>query len=80
MDILGKIRWYTVSLIRNISGIISIILLPFVFLIAFLSRFAKRKYDIGLGPMPLINNIYFKKALESQGYTVQTYVTSVMSG
>ncbi len=77
MDILGKIRWYTVSLIRNISGIISIILLPFVFLIAFLSRFAKRKYDIGLGPMPLINNIYFKKALESQGYTVQTYVTSL---
>lgn len=72
-----KIKWYTVSLERNICGMISIVLMPVVFLIAFLSRFSKRKYDVGLGPLPLINNIYFKKALESQGYSAQTYVTGL---
>ncbi len=77
MNIIAKIRWYSVSLIRNICGILSIVLMPIVFLIAFLSRFYKRKYDIGIGPVPLINNIYFKKALESQGYSVQTYVTGL---
>lgn len=77
MSIIAKIRWYFVSLIRNISGIISIILIPIVFLIAFLSRFINKKYDIGIGPVPLISNVYFKKALESRGYSVQTYVTSL---
>lgn len=66
-----------VSLIRTINGIISIILMPVVFLIAFLSRFVKKKYDIGIGPVPLINNVYFKKALETLGYSVQTYVTDL---
>jgi len=77
MKIVEKIRWYTVSLERNICGIISIVLMPVVFSIAFLSRFFKRKYDVGLGPLPLISNIYFKKALESQGYSAQTYVTGL---
>ncbi len=77
MDMIAKIRWYMVSLIRNISGIISILLMPVIFLIAFLSRFVKKKYDIGIGPVPMINNVHFKKALESQGYSVQTYVTGL---
>lgn len=72
-----SVRWYIVSLIRNISGILSIALMPIIFLIAFLSRFCKRKYDVGIGPVPLINNIYFKRAIESQGYSVQTYVTGL---
>jgi len=77
LNIISKVRWYTVSLIRNISGIISIVLMPIVFLIAFFSRFLKKKYDIGIGPVPLISHVYFKKALESQGYSVQTYVTDL---
>lgn len=36
-----------------------------------------RAVDIGLGPEPLINNIYHKKALLRRGYTVETFVTSI---
>lgn len=72
--VMKKIDWYAVSLIRNVSGALFVIFMPVVFLIAFLSRFVKKKYDIGLGPVPMINNVYFKKSLESQGYSAQTYV------
>jgi hypothetical protein len=41
------------------------------------SRFFPRRIDIGLGPEPLINNVYHKRALEKYGYTAQTFVTSV---
>jgi glycosyltransferase involved in cell wall biosynthesis len=33
--------------------------------------------DVGLGPEPLINNVYHKKALESAGYSAQTFVNQV---
>jgi glycosyltransferase involved in cell wall biosynthesis len=33
-----------------------------------------RKIDVGLGPEPLINNIYHKRALEKYGYTAETFV------
>jgi glycosyltransferase involved in cell wall biosynthesis len=36
--------------------------------------FVKKKFDIGLGPHPLINNIYHKKALELYGYSARTFV------
>lgn len=45
------------------------LLIPF----AFFSRYRKKIIDIGLGPQPLINNIYHKKALEQQGYSVETF-------
>lgn len=45
------------------------------FVIALYARFfAKRQFDVGLGPQPLINNIYHKKALERFGYTAKTFV------
>ena len=56
--------------------IIEVILLPYVFLLAFISRYKEKKVDIGLGPEPLINNIYHKKALSLYGYKVETFVTS----
>ena len=34
----------------------------------------EKKIDIGIGPEPLINNIYHKKALEKQGFKCETYV------
>ncbi len=48
--------------------------LPFLIGIAILSRLVPRPIDIGLGPMPMINNIYHKKALVQQGYSVETFV------
>lgn len=59
------------------SFLFSIVILPFLFLLAFISRFREKKIDIGLGPEPLINNIYHKKALEKFGYSAETYVTSL---
>jgi glycosyltransferase involved in cell wall biosynthesis len=43
---------------------------------ALLSRYKIKKIDIGLGPQPLINNIYHKKALELYGYTVETFASN----
>ena len=41
----------------------------------FFSRFWPKRIDIGLGPGPLLNNIYHKKALQDKGYTAETFVT-----
>ncbi|MEW6096969.1 MAG: hypothetical protein AB1567_10690 [bacterium] len=39
-----------------------------------ISRFIPKKYDVGLGPQPLINNVYHKKALNKYGYKTVTFV------
>lgn len=70
-----KISHLKIECIRKVTDIISWILIPIVFIFAFVSRLFKKKYDIGIGPTPMINNKYFKKSLESQGYTAQTFVT-----
>lgn len=41
------------------------------------SRFKKKKFDIGLGPEPMINNVYHKMALQRKGYSCQTFVSAV---
>ncbi len=46
-------------------------------LITFLARFSKRKIDVGLGPEPLINNVYHKRALKLKGYSAETFVNAV---
>ena len=50
----------------------SIILLPLL-LFALIKGKIKKKYDVGLGPLPLISNVYHKKALENKGYKVVTF-------
>lgn len=45
-----------------------------LFFYAFYSRFRKKKYDVGLGPDPLINNIFHKKALNLYDYSSKTFV------
>lgn len=44
-------------------------------LIAIIARFHPKRCDVGIGPEPLINNIYHKKALELYGYSAETFVT-----
>jgi len=51
--------------------------LPFVFIMALLVGCCKKKLDVGLGPFPLINNIYHKRALELAGYSAETFVSQV---
>ncbi len=52
-------------------------LFPVLIFISVLSRLFKRDIDIGFGPEPFINYIYFKRALESRGYKTQTFVQNV---
>lgn len=51
---------------------------PLVILsIIFIRAFIKKKIDIGLGPEPMINNVYHKKALMAYGYSCETFVNNV---
>ncbi len=49
------------------------LLLAVFFLVALLGRLLPKAYDVGLGPEPLINNVYHKRALRLQGYSAQTF-------
>jgi len=51
--------------------------LPVLVVAALFARYKKKKIAVGLGPSPLINNIYHKKALEKQGYQAETFVNQV---
>ena len=56
---------------------LEIITFPPLVLLSFLSRFRSKPFDIGLGPEPLINNVYHKMALQQHGYSAQTFVSDV---
>lgn len=45
--------------------------------ISYISRTKKKKFQIGLGPEPLINNVYHKKALNRYGYSAETFVNEL---
>jgi hypothetical protein len=57
--------------------IIEIVSLPFLIALALLSRLSPRPIDVGLGPQPMIGNVYHKKALVQQGYSAETFVNNV---
>lgn len=40
---------------------------------AWISRFKSKKHDIGIGPLPLINNPFHKLAMQHYGYDVETF-------
>lgn len=61
----------------TIALAVDVIALPFLFVFAALSRLRSRPIDVGIGPEPLINNVYHKLALQSQGYRVETFVQEV---
>jgi hypothetical protein len=62
-----------------IYGIIvwEIVFFPFIFACALISRFFVKRFDVGLGPEPLINNVYHKKTMELFGYKTETFVNHV---
>jgi glycosyltransferase involved in cell wall biosynthesis len=37
-------------------------------------RLIPKSFDIGIGPLPMINNIYWARALRKKGYLVETFV------
>lgn len=62
---------------RFVQGIVALGVLPFFVLIALVARFRTKRIDVGLGPVPLINNVYHKQALALYDYTSETFVNSV---
>jgi len=62
---------------KTFDQLVAVILLPALILYAFFCRYLPKKIDVGLGPEPLINNIYHKKALLIYGWTAETFVTNL---
>ena len=58
---------------RNIVLISNFFLIPLCLLASLLLRVKRKVIDIGIGPMPMINNVYFKKALVRKGYSAETF-------
>lgn len=54
-----------------------ILFFPFLLIILFVSRVISKHISIGIGPLPMINNVYWKKALERKGYSAETYTQAV---
>jgi hypothetical protein len=60
-----------------IKVVIEFLSIPLIVCIAIGSRFVNKKFSIGLGAEPLINNYYHKQALILAGYTAETFVSHV---
>jgi glycosyltransferase involved in cell wall biosynthesis len=61
--------------LEELAGItIEILLVIPCFCICIISRYLKKDIDVGLGPVPLINNVYHKKALRQAGFSAETFV------
>ncbi|UCG08669.1 MAG: glycosyltransferase, partial [Desulfobacterales bacterium] len=61
--------------VKKLAGMtIEILMVIPCFCICIVSRYAKKDVDVGLGPVPLINNIYHKKALRQNGFSAETFV------
>ena len=56
---------------------LNILLFPIVLVGCVLARVIPKKMDVGIGPLPIINNVYWKKALELKSYKVETYVNDL---
>jgi glycosyltransferase involved in cell wall biosynthesis len=65
------------GLFKILNTTIFYVATPVLMVTAIISRFIGKKFEIGLGPNPLINNIYHKKALECFGYSAETFVAEV---
>lgn len=56
---------------------LAILSIPFLIILSLISRGWNRKIQIGIGPYPLINNVYHKMALQKYGFTAETFVNQV---
>ena len=62
---------------RMVRFCLDCLVLPFLLLAAIFGRLIPKRYDVGIGPFPIISHPYHKKALELYGYKVQTFVDKV---
>lgn len=66
MEWLDGVFWFV------LETVVLLVCLP----LALVARYTPKKFDVGLGPEALINNIYHKLALQRQGYTVETFASA----
>jgi len=64
------------AVIVTLRFVIEVTTVPILFVLALIASLSHKRIDIGLGPEPLINNVYHKKSLEIYGFSAETFVTS----
>lgn len=75
MKIVKHSIWIIKNLLHILAWIVQGALLLPAALFCLLGRIIQKPYDVGLGPLPMINNVYWKRALIQQGFRVETYAT-----
>ena len=57
-----------------VRAALDLISLPLLLMLAVLARLIPKPFDVGLGPLPIINSGYHKRALETYGYRAECFV------
>jgi len=65
------------ALLKWFLAIVELLVAPCLVIVACLARWRTKEFDVGLGPEPLINNVYHKRALAQYGYSAETFVNAV---
>jgi len=65
------------ALLKFFLAVAECLVAPLLCIVAVLARCRSKEIDVGLGPEPLINNVYHKRALARYGYSAETFVNSV---
>ncbi len=63
-----------VLLLKTFRGLLDVIFVLPLFFLAVLARFFPKPVEVGLGPLPLINAVYHKQALEKFGHSAEIFV------
>lgn len=61
--------------LRICQGIAEVLLFPLLLTVALICRYKKKAINVGLGPEPIINNVYLKQALVLFGFSAETFVS-----
>lgn len=56
---------------------LTLIMFPILTTMAIFARYKTKPVDVGLGPEPLINNVYHSRALKLRGFSSETFVNQV---
>ncbi|MHC8492114.1 glycosyltransferase family protein [Thalassospira sp. SM2505] len=70
----GRAGYERYLFVRAVYFVVDLIVLLPLLLVTLLSRLFPKPVDVGLGPLPIINSRYHKKAMEHYGYRCETFV------
>lgn len=68
-----EMKWFVFFL----GIIVEVLFIPLAASVAIFSRLKNKSIDVGIGPLPLINNVNHKKVIKNCGFTSETFVTHV---